>query len=142
MASPRLRPCLLRRPPAAVEAAVDRPAAAGTSLPLSIVDRTKVVPLGERGEVAGQGSAGDAGLLERPRGGQPSWTAGCAPATSVYGRGRLLFLVDRIKDLIICSGFNVYPRTIEEALCEHPAVEENNSSACPTSIAAKRRWPS
>jgi long-chain acyl-CoA synthetase len=35
-----------------------------------------------------------------------------------------LFLVDRIKDLIICSGFNVYPRRIEDAIYEHPAVEE------------------
>jgi long-chain acyl-CoA synthetase len=35
-----------------------------------------------------------------------------------------LFLVDRQKDLIICSGFNVYPRTIEEALYEHPAIAE------------------
>jgi long-chain acyl-CoA synthetase len=42
-----------------------------------------------------------------------------------------LFLVDRIKDLIICSGFNVYPRTIEEALSHHPAVEENNVIGVP-----------
>ncbi len=34
------------------------------------------------------------------------------------------FIVDRIKDLIICSGYNVYPRRIEEAIYEHPAVEE------------------
>jgi long-chain acyl-CoA synthetase len=34
------------------------------------------------------------------------------------------FLVDRLKELIICSGYNVYPRTIEEALYEHPAVAE------------------
>ncbi len=34
------------------------------------------------------------------------------------------FIVDRIKDLIICSGYNVYPRRIEEALYEHAAVEE------------------
>lgn len=33
-------------------------------------------------------------------------------------------IVDRIKDLIICSGYNVYPRRIEEATYEHPAVEE------------------
>jgi long-chain acyl-CoA synthetase len=31
-------------------------------------------------------------------------------------------LVDRIKDLIICSGYNVYPRMIEEALYQHPEV--------------------
>ena len=31
-------------------------------------------------------------------------------------------LVDRIKDLILCSGFNVYPRAIEEALYHHPDV--------------------
>ncbi len=35
-----------------------------------------------------------------------------------------IFLVDRIKDLIICSGFNVYPRMVEEAIYKHPAVDE------------------
>jgi long-chain acyl-CoA synthetase len=34
------------------------------------------------------------------------------------------FIVDRLKDLIISSGFNVYPRVIEEAIYQHPAVEE------------------
>ncbi len=33
-----------------------------------------------------------------------------------------LFIVDRKKDLIIRGGFNVYPRDVEEALLEHPAV--------------------
>ena len=42
-----------------------------------------------------------------------------------------VFLVDRIKDLIICSGFNVYPRTIEEALMNHEAVEETNVIGVP-----------
>ena len=31
---------------------------------------------------------------------------------------------DRVKDLIICSGYNVYPRQIEERIYEHPAVDE------------------
>jgi len=35
-----------------------------------------------------------------------------------------LFLVDRIKDVILCGGYNVYPRMIEEALYDHPAILE------------------
>ena len=34
-----------------------------------------------------------------------------------------LFIVDRKKDLIIRGGFNVYPRDVEDALQEHPAIE-------------------
>lgn len=32
--------------------------------------------------------------------------------------------MDRIKDLILCSGYNVYPRMVEEAIHRHPAVSE------------------
>ncbi len=35
-----------------------------------------------------------------------------------------VFIVDRTKDMLLCGGFNVYPRVIEEAIYEHPAVEE------------------
>jgi long-chain acyl-CoA synthetase len=35
-----------------------------------------------------------------------------------------IFIVDRIKDMIICSGFKVFPRHVEEKIYEHPAVEE------------------
>jgi len=35
-----------------------------------------------------------------------------------------LFLVDRKKELIIRSGYNVYPREVEEVLLSHPAVRE------------------
>src|SRR5712692_10992542 len=34
------------------------------------------------------------------------------------------YIVERIKDLIIASGFNVYPREVEEVLFHHPAVAE------------------
>jgi long-chain acyl-CoA synthetase len=34
------------------------------------------------------------------------------------------FIVDRMKDMIIRGGFNIYPREIEEVLYEHPAVFE------------------
>jgi long-chain acyl-CoA synthetase len=33
-----------------------------------------------------------------------------------------LYVVDRKKDLIIRGGFNVFPRDVEEAIAEHPAV--------------------
>ena len=33
-------------------------------------------------------------------------------------------IVDRSKDMLLCGGFNVYPRVLEEAIFEHPAVAE------------------
>ncbi len=35
-----------------------------------------------------------------------------------------LYLVDRVKDLVIVSGFNVYPAEVEEMLITHPSVSE------------------
>lgn len=35
-----------------------------------------------------------------------------------------VYIVDRLKDMIITSGFNVYPREIEELLYEHPDIKE------------------
>jgi long-chain acyl-CoA synthetase len=34
------------------------------------------------------------------------------------------FIIDRMKDLVLVSGFNVYPRNVEEGIYQHPAVEE------------------
>lgn len=34
-----------------------------------------------------------------------------------------LYLVDRVKDLVIVSGFNVYPAEVEEVLMQHPAID-------------------
>jgi long-chain acyl-CoA synthetase len=34
------------------------------------------------------------------------------------------FIVDRIKDMIISGGYNVYPREIDEVIYEHPKVSE------------------
>ena len=45
-----------------------------------------------------------------------------------------VFLVDRIKDIIIVSGFNVYPRAIEEALMTHEAVEEVTAIGVPNEM--------
>lgn len=35
-----------------------------------------------------------------------------------------VFIVDRIKDLIIAGGYNIYPRHVEEAIYLHPSVKE------------------
>lgn len=34
------------------------------------------------------------------------------------------YIMDRIKDIIIAGGFNIFPREVEEVLFEHPAIEE------------------
>ena len=36
-----------------------------------------------------------------------------------------LFLIDRVKDLIIVSGFNVYPAEVESVLNAHPAIAQS-----------------
>ncbi|HSS11354.1 MAG TPA: AMP-binding protein, partial [Acidimicrobiales bacterium] len=43
---------------------------------------------------------------------------------AVAGDDGQLYIVDRVKDLIIVSGFNVFPAEVEAVLAEHPAVAE------------------
>jgi long-chain acyl-CoA synthetase len=42
-----------------------------------------------------------------------------------------LFLVDRTRELILVSGFNVYPREVEDVLLDHDAVDEVAVIAAP-----------
>ena len=42
-----------------------------------------------------------------------------------------LYIVDRAKDLIIVSGFNVYPAEVEDAIAEHPAVADVGVAGVP-----------
>lgn len=53
-----------------------------------------------------------------------------------------LFIVDRKKDLIKTSGYQVWPREIEEALCSHPAVAEVGVAGVPDPVKgeAVRAW--
>ena len=89
-------------------------------------DPSRALPPGERGELCRRRAERDGRLLE-PAGGDRGrcWapTASCAPAMSgSWMPDGYVTLVDRIKDLILVSGFNVYPRVIEEALYRHPAI--------------------
>jgi len=48
----------------------------------------------------------------------------CTGAVAQMDADGYLYIVDRTKDMLLCSGFNVYPRTIEEAIYAHPSVAE------------------
>ncbi len=92
------------------------------------IDTMKTVGVGERGEVQVKGPQVMLGYFDNPEATKDVFVDGWLRTGDVGyidGDG-FVFLVDRIKDLIISSGFNVYPRTIEEALMAHPAVDEAN----------------
>jgi long-chain acyl-CoA synthetase len=104
----------------------------GQPLPGTIVslrdvgDPTVEVPDGERGEICISGPQVMKGYWKKP-----NETAGQFVGeylrtgdVGVMDEDGFFYIVDRIKDLIICSGYNVYPRRIEDAIYEHPAVEE------------------
>ncbi len=91
-----------------------------------IADATKVVPKGERGEICIGGPQVMAGYWNRPEATQQQMVDGLLRTGDIamMDEDGYFFIVDRMKDLIICSGFNVYPRVVEEAVYQHPAVEE------------------
>ncbi|MEO8651184.1 MAG: long-chain fatty acid--CoA ligase [Hyphomicrobiaceae bacterium] len=109
-----------------------KPGSIGLPLPQTIVslraldDPTKEVPLGEKGEVCIKGPQVMKGYWNKPRETADQFVGDYLRTgdVAIMDEEGFLFIVDRIKDLIICSGYNVYPRRIEEVLHEHPAVEE------------------
>jgi long-chain acyl-CoA synthetase len=85
------------------------------------------VPLGERGELCVGGPQLMAGYLNRPEDTDAVFTAdGLLRTGDVAWKDAdgYSYIVDRIKDLILCGGYNVYPRVLEDALYAHPAVAE------------------
>ena len=89
-------------------------------------NRLKPLPLGEKGELCVKGPQVMAGYWNRPDETANSIKEGFLHTGDVgyQDENGYVFLVDRIKDLILCSGFNVYPRVIEEALYLHKDIEE------------------
>ncbi|WP_428492029.1 long-chain-fatty-acid--CoA ligase [Rhodopila sp.] len=89
-------------------------------------DINRILPRGERGEICVRGPQVMQGYLNRPEETAASFIDGALRTGDVgyLDADGYLFVTDRIKDLIICSGYNVYPRVIEDALYEHPAVAE------------------
>ena len=91
----------------------------------ALEDPGRALPPGERGELCIAGPNVMAGYWNRPEETAAAIDAGGFLHTGDVGimdAAGYVTLVDRIKDLIICSGYNVYPRVIEEALYTHPEV--------------------
>jgi long-chain acyl-CoA synthetase len=89
-------------------------------------DPSREVPLGEKGEICVKGPQVMKGYWNRPDETADQFVGDYLRTgdVGIMDEEGFFFIVDRIKDLIICSGYNVYPRRIEEAIYEHPAVEE------------------
>ena len=109
-----------------------KPLSIGLPLPATVItlrdpaDPMREVESGERGEICVMGPQVMLGYWNRPVETAQQF-AGPHLRTGDIGTmddDGYFYIVDRIKDLIICSGYNVYPRRIEEAISEHPAVEE------------------
>lgn len=94
---------------------------------LDIDDAQRYVARGERGEICIKGPNVMRGYWNK--------TQATADVTTFDGFLRtgdvgymdedgFVFIVDRTKDMLLCSGYNVYPRVLEEAIYKHPAIEE------------------
>jgi long-chain acyl-CoA synthetase len=85
------------------------------------------VPLGQPGEICAKGPQVMAGYWNRPE-----ETANVMTADGYFRTGDIgvmdergyTKIVDRKKDMILVSGFNVYPNEIEEVIASHPGVLE------------------
>ena len=99
----------------------------GTTVEIRALDGSgRALPPGELGEICARGPQVMAGYWERPE-----------ETASVLDNGLLrtgdvgymdeegyIFLVDRLKDVVVVNGYKVYPRMGEEAIYRHPAVAE------------------
>jgi long-chain acyl-CoA synthetase len=113
----------------------DRPPRAGSiGLPLpateisirSLEDPTKEMQCREPGEICIAGPQVMQGYWNKPEETRNAFVGRFFRTGDVgyMDEEGFIFIVDRIKDMINCSGFKVYPRRIEDTLYQHPSVEE------------------
>ena len=96
----------------------------GTTLKV-IDDEGNALPLGERGELCVKGPQVMKGYWQRPEAtaevlDEEGWLR--TGDIAVIDQDGFVSIVDRKKDLIIVSGFNVYPNEIEDVVMAHPKV--------------------
>ncbi|MDX2373604.1 AMP-binding protein [Psychrobacter sp. PP-21] len=99
-----------------------------------IDEEENVVAMGDRGEICVKGPQVMIGYQNRPQETAESFTVSGYLKTGDIGimdEKGFIKIVDRKKDMILVSGFNVYPNEIEEAMSEHPAVVECGAIGVP-----------
>jgi long-chain acyl-CoA synthetase len=110
-----------------------KPGSCGIPLPgiqmkfIDVANPEREVTLGERGEICVKGPNVMRGYWKKPEATAAAMTADGFFRTGDVGimdEDGYVIIVDRTKDMLLCGGFNVYPRNIEEAIYEHPSVEE------------------
>jgi long-chain acyl-CoA synthetase len=92
---------------------------------IRIVDELdRDAPQGELGEIVIRGHNVMKGYYNKPDATEEAFRGGWFHTGDI---GRLdedgyIYIVDRVKDMVIRGGFNVYPREVEEVLMSHPQV--------------------
>jgi long-chain acyl-CoA synthetase len=110
----------------------NKPGSIGLPLPqttikiMNLKNKNRQMPSGKKGEVAVQGPQVMKGYWHQDTETNEVMHNGflCTGDVGYMDEEGYTFLVDRIKDVIIVNGYNVYPRVVEEALYCHPAIEE------------------
>ena len=98
-----------------------------TFFDMKIMDEERnEVPVGEVGEICGRGPLMTPGYYKRPELTEKTIIDGWLHSGDVgyIDEDGFLYLVDRIKDMIISGGVNVYPKDIEEIMIGHADVTE------------------
>lgn len=108
----------------------NRLSSAGRPSPLvtvAIMDAAgRLLPVGERGEVVVRSSLVMAGYYKNPAATAEASMHGWHHTGDIgyLDEDNYLYIVDRAKDMIITGGFNVYSVEVEQALMEHPDVQD------------------
>ena len=86
----------------------------------------RLLPTGERGEIVVRGSLVMEGYYKNEAATREATTDGWHRTGDIgyLDADNFLFIVDRAKDMIITGGFNVYSVEVEQALMQHPDVQD------------------
>lgn len=99
----------------------------GSDIQIRSLDRPdQIMPVGEKGEVCVKGPQVMPGYWQNKDATDATFIDGWLKTGDVgyADEDGYTFLVDRLKDIILCSGYNVYPRAIEEAFYLHDQIAE------------------